>query len=183
MKKKLSARFTALALCLLMSLAVLAGCNSSFAPALKDDTPPPASTPAPTAAPVSEDETAPESPRPKYIFLFIGDGMSYVQVNAAQVFLGSKASGEVKTQSPNFTEFPVSGNVTTYDSTSFRPASASTATALSCGVKTHSGVIGLEVDKATRPESITEILKDRGMKIGIVSTVTINHATPLSMPI
>ena len=104
--------------------------------------------------------------------------MSYAQVNAAQVYLGNNTSGEVETESLNFTQFPVGGSVTTYDSTSFCPDSASTATALSCGVKTHSGVLGLEVDKVTRPESITELLKDAGMRIGIVSTVTINHATP-----
>jgi alkaline phosphatase len=104
--------------------------------------------------------------------------MSYAQINAAQVYLGNNTSGEVETASLDFTQFPVSGNVTTYDSTSFCPDSASTATALSCGVKTHSGVIGLAVDKETAPESITELLAAAGMKIGIVSTVTINHATP-----
>lgn len=115
---------------------------------------------------------------PKYIFLFIGDGMSHVQVNAAQVYLGNNNSGEVATRSLNFTKFPVAGVATTHDSTSFCPDSASTATALSCGVKTHSGVIGLEADKTTEPTSITEMLKESGKKIGVVSSVTINHATP-----
>lgn len=119
-----------------------------------------------------------EEGAPKYVFLFIGDGMSYVQVNAAQVYLGNNTPGEVKGESLNFTRFPVAGNVTTNDATSFCPDSASTATALSCGIKTHSGVIGLEADKLTKPESITEILHNEGIKIGIVSTVTINHATP-----
>lgn len=115
---------------------------------------------------------------PKYIFLFIGDGMSAVQVNAAQVYLGNNTSGSVEAADLNFTKFPVTGIATTYDSTSFCPDSASTATAISSGVKTHSGVIGLNVDKTKKPQSITEILKAKGMKIGIVSSVTINHATP-----
>ena len=115
---------------------------------------------------------------PKYIFLLIGDGMSYAQINAAQVYLGNNTSGEIDTTDLNFTQFPVVGSVTTHDSTSFCPDSASTATALSCGVKTHSGVIGLAADKTTQPESITELLANSGMRIGVVSTVTINHATP-----
>jgi len=154
-------------LCLIMTLSIFAGCNSAVTTA-----------PTPSAQPTVSTPEAASLKTPKYVFLFVGDGMSYVQVNAAQVYLGNNKSGEVETKSLNFTEFPVLGSVTTHDSTSFCPDSASTATALSCGVKTHSGVIGLEVDKVTRPESITEILKKPGMKIGVVSSVTINHATP-----
>lgn len=129
---------------------------------------------------VMADESAKYSGHtPKYIFMFIGDGMSYSQINAAQVYKGNNRPGEVKTENLNFTKFPVSGVATTYDSTSFCPDSASTATALSTGVKTHSGVLGLKVDKVTVAESITEMLKrQKDMKIGIVSSVTINHATP-----
>lgn len=115
---------------------------------------------------------------PKYIFLFVGDGMSAVQVNAAQVYNGDNKSGEVKPKYLSFSQFPVMGLQSTYDSTSFAPDSASTATALSCGIKTHSGVIGLGVDKKSKPENITEKLKKVGYKTGIVSTVTLNHATP-----
>lgn len=115
----------------------------------------------------------------KYIFMFIGDGMAHVQVNAAQVYEGNNKSGEVATRNLNFTKFPVAGYATTHDSTSFAPDSASTATAFSTGVKTHSGTIGLKVDKKTVAKTITERLKqEKGMKIGVVSTVTINHATP-----
>lgn len=115
---------------------------------------------------------------PKYVFMFIGDGMSQVQVNVAQVYLGNHESGKVTLNQLNFTQFPSTGLVTTQNSTSFVPDSASTATALSSGVKTHSGVIGLDASKMKEPESITEKLKADGKKIGIVSTVTINHATP-----
>ncbi|AFS77297.1 alkaline phosphatase III [Gottschalkia acidurici 9a] len=116
---------------------------------------------------------------PKYIFMFIGDGMSHVQVNSAQVYEGNNTYGEVNTRNLNFSKFPVAGYATTHDSTSFAPDSASTATSLSSGIKTHSGVIGLGADKTTKPKAITELLKEqKDMKVGIVSTVTINHATP-----
>ena len=115
---------------------------------------------------------------PKYVFMLIGDGMSAVQVNGAQVLNGNNKSGEVSTHNLLFANFPACGMATTHDSTSFCPDSASTATAMSTGYKTHSGVIGLAVDKTTVVKNIAELLKAKGMKIGIVSTVTINHATP-----
>ncbi len=113
---------------------------------------------------------------PKYVFLFIGDGMAFAQVNAAQIFKGS--AQDVAIGSLSFTEFPITGMVTTFDETSVCPDSASTATALSCGIKTQSGVIGMTGDKASSPESITEMLKRDGKRIGIVSTVSLNNATP-----
>lgn len=171
---KMSKRMAALTLAAAILIVTLAGCGTAN------------TTTSPNAAPSASVEPQvsisvtqqPDIKTPKYIFLFVGDGMSYVQVNAAQVYLGNNTTGEVAVAELNFTQFPVSGNVTTFDSTSFCPDSASTATSLSCGVKTHSGVFGLGADKTTQPESITEILKAAGMKIGIVSTVTINHATP-----
>lgn len=161
---------------LVLTLGLLAGCSAPVATAAETVAP----SSAPTAAPVVAQNTAVSTTAkaPKYVFLFIGDGMSHVQINAAQVLLGDNKPGEVAVKSLNFTQFPVAGVATTYDSTSFCPDSASTATALSCGVKTHSGVLGLNVDKKTKPVSITELLKADGKKIGIVSSVTINHATP-----
>lgn len=159
------------ALSAVLAAATLVGCAAPVqAPEVTA-----ALTPAPVAAPAPTKEP---TKTPKYVFVFIGDGMSHVQVNAAQVFRGDNISGEVTPELLNFTQFPVAGIATTHDSTSFCPDSASTATAISCGVKTHSGVIGLNVDKTTKPASITELLKAKGMKIGVVSSVTINHATP-----
>ena len=75
---------------------------------------------------------------PKYIFMFIGDGMSYPQFQAASDYLGAVKQGN----SPkilkggeylSFMNFPVAGSATTYDSTSFCPDSASTATSISTG--------------------------------------------------
>ncbi|MEG0152516.1 MAG: alkaline phosphatase [Cellulosilyticaceae bacterium] len=116
--------------------------------------------------------------KPKYIFTFIGDGMSYVQLNAAQVYKGVTEQGGINLGKLAVSSFPVVGSATTQDSTSFCPDSASTATAISSGVKTHSGVIGYNADKQTKPESITEKLKKDGYKIGVVSSVSIDHATP-----
>ena len=121
---------------------------------------------------------AAEEASPKYVFMFIGDGMSSPQTNSAQVYNGRNESGLVELEELTFTQFPVVGLQYTQDSTSFCPDSASTATSLSSGFKTHSGVIGMGVDRVTPGTTIAEMLHDKGWKIGIVSTVTINHATP-----
>lgn len=127
---------------------------------------------------VTENEKEQTYKKPKYIFNFIGDGMSYVQVNSAQIYKGVTEKGGINLGELVISQFPVCGSATTQDATSFAPDSASTATAISSGIKTHSGVIGYNADKKTKPESITEKLKKDGYKIGIVSSVSIDHATP-----
>lgn len=116
---------------------------------------------------------------PKYVFMFIGDGLSYAQVSSAEMYLGNKAAlGAVIPQRLNFTQFPVHGAAMTHDSTSFVPDSASTATSMSSGYKTLSGVINMDVTKTIEYTPITEDLKALGYKIGIVTSVPIDHATP-----
>lgn len=118
---------------------------------------------------------------PKYIFLFIGDGMTYPQFTAASDYVGAVKSENKVVDSENlaFMDFPVVGNATTFDSSSFCPDSASTATSISTGNKTLSGVINMDTSKTLAYETIAEKLKKQmGYKIGIVSSVPINHATP-----
>lgn len=121
---------------------------------------------------------------PKYVFLFIGDGMSYPQFQSASDYLGAlyqDPDNEILAGNEylSFMNFPVAASANTYDSTSFCPDSASTATSLSTGKKTHSGVINMDESKTISYETITEKLKEqKDYKIGIVSTVNLNHATP-----
>ena len=163
MKRKLS-----YVLCLALLVASLAGLSSVSA--LQDN---------PQKVSAKLNSAINSKSAPKYIFMFIGDGMGFAQINSAQVYEGNNLSGEVALEKMNFTQFPAAGVATTQDSTSFCPDSASTATSLASGVKTHSGTIGMKVDKTTAVPTIAELLKaQKNMKIGIVSTVTINHATP-----
>lgn len=117
---------------------------------------------------------------PKYVFLFIGDGMSYPQIQSTSYYLGAKSSnGGVQTQKLNFMNFPVAGSAQTFDSTSFCPDSASTATSIATGNKTYSGTINMDTSFTQSYETIAEKLKEqKGYKIGIVSSVNLNHATP-----
>src|SRR5699024_5021014 len=79
----------------------------------------------------------------------------------------------------NMMNFPVAGSAQTYDSTSFCPDSASTATSISTGHKTYSGTINMDETMTTAYETIAEKLKDQlGYKVGILTSVNLNHATP-----
>ena len=119
--------------------------------------------------------------KPKYIFLFIGDGMGTAQIQSARFYKGTvDNNGAVTEADLSFTSFPHVGSVTTYDSTSFCPDSASTATSIATGHKTESGVINMCPGTRDVPyETIAEKLHgQKGYKVGVVSTVNIDHATP-----
>lgn len=123
------------------------------------------------------------SKKPKYVFLFIGDGMSYPQFQAASDYLGAVADTDNDdildgNKALSFMNFPVAGSAVTYDSTSFCPDSASTATSISTGHKTYSGTINMDETMTVKYETIAEQLKDEGYDIGVVSSVNLNHATP-----
>ncbi len=117
---------------------------------------------------------------PKYVFMFIGDGMSFAQINSAEAYLGKAyyEDKKVDVRRLNFSNFPVAGACTTFDATSFCPDSASTATSLSTGYKTHSGTINMDVTKQVKYKTITEMVKEKGYKVGVISSVSIDHATP-----
>ena len=110
----------------------------------------------------------------KYIFLFIGDGMGMPQRTAAEMF----QSGEEKGQNVLLMDkFPAQGITTTYANDRFITGSAASATAMACGVKTNIGYIG--VDPNFNPvETVAEKAKKKGMKVAIISSVSIDHATP-----
>ena len=129
---------------------------------------------------------------PKYVFVFIGDGMSYPQIQSATYYTGKDAAGIVdvvkKSENPSdspemkalsFYQFPVAGSASTYDATSFAPDSASTATSIFTGYKTHSSSINVDITKKIKYRTIAEQLRDqKKYKIGVISTVNLNHATP-----
>src|SRR5699024_9759422 len=79
----------------------------------------------------------------------------------------------------NFMNFEAAGSAVTYDSNSFAPDSASTATSLSTGHKTYSGTINMDETGSIAYETIAEQVHEQlGMKVGIISSVNLNHATP-----
>ena len=122
-----------------------------------------------------------ETAAPKYVFMFIGDGMGNPQVAATQYYLGSIQNPNSEFPVPadlSFTTFPYLGMVTTYDASSFCPDSASTATSMASGEKTLSGVINYDVSLTTPFKLVTEYAKEAGKKVGVITSVSLDHATP-----
>jgi len=122
---------------------------------------------------------APAQTNAKYVFVFIGDGMGIAQRNAAELYLADqKGVSRPEEAKLVINTFPAQGMNTTYDLSSVIPDSASTATAIASGSKTKSGVIGMDADAKVPYETIAEKAKKKGWKVGIVSSVSLDHATP-----
>ena len=110
--------------------------------------------------------------RPKYVFLFIGDGMSTPQRMVAEEFAAKVGYGDLA-----MNRLPYQVNTRTKAADSIITDSAAAATAIACGVKTKNCVLGLAAD-GTRADSVAEVAKRSGRKVCIITTTTINHATP-----
>lgn len=125
------------------------------------------------------------SSEPRYILLFIGDGMGYNHIVAAEQYTGQKSPyqnyfhGWVST-------YPYNGNYSPSEAwrdfdwvrQTFVTDSAAAATAIFSGVKTSNGRINVSPDGSTRYRTITEEARQQGLAVGVVTSVPISHATP-----
>ena len=123
---------------------------------------------------------------PKYVFFFLGDGMSSSQVQATEAYLAELHGGSAREAADllnpenrlNMSKMPVAGMQTTYDAHALMTDSASSATAFACGIKTLSGVIGMDDARNTSYKSVAQLAHELGKKVGVVSSVSLDHATP-----
>ena len=109
---------------------------------------------------------------PKYVFVFIGDGMSTPQRLMAEDFSKRTGRGELA-----MNHLARRTETATKSANKVVTDSAAAATAIACGEKTDNGMLGMRPD-GTRIESVAAVAKKAGRKVGIVTTVTIVHATP-----
>lgn len=114
---------------------------------------------------------------PKYIFLFIGDGMGFNHVEATQIY-AEKVGTDTGERSLLFPTFPVMTQVCTRSASHLITCSSAAATALATGEKTTNYVIGMDAEKKHGLKSLARQLKDKGYKIGIITSASIDHATP-----
>ena len=112
----------------------------------------------------------------KYVFLFIGDGMGISQVIAAEAFQTAMAGGEYVPL--GFRQFPGTGLSTTFAANRYITGSAAAGTALATGNKTAIGRISMDTSGTVPFVTIAEKARKKGMKVGIISNVSIDHATP-----
>lgn len=119
---------------------------------------------------------------PKYVFFFIGDGMATAQVNLTEAAMFDKdfglKSGAVGKVDMSISKFPIIGMATTTAADRYITGSAAAATALATGHKTNIGVISKNADCSSNLKTMAEMAKEKGLKVGIVSSVSIDHATP-----
>ena len=121
--------------------------------------------------------------------------MSYPQIQSTSDFLGALNDADYRQAQPslddnggaildgpeylNFMNFEAAGSAVTYDSNSFAPDSASTATSISTGYKTYSGSINVDETGTISYETIAEQLHaQKGYSVGVITSVNLNHATP-----
>jgi alkaline phosphatase len=139
----------------------------------------------------------------KYIFVFIGDGTSIPQRNAAELYLASQSNpkdlGNAVLRAENkfpqgngvadfkpsiqrmlMSTFPGQGFSSTYSSNSLITDSSSSGTAIATGHKTRDGVVGMDPEGRENYISMAKLARDKGMKVGIITTVSLDHATPAS---
>ena len=109
---------------------------------------------------------------PKYVFLFIGDGMA-----TPQRMIGEEFSRRIGRGKLAINTLPYHGTTRTASANALITDSAAAATAIACGEKTNNGMIGMAPDGKILV-SVAEYAHARSKKVGIITSVTLNHATP-----
>lgn len=103
----------------------------------------------------------------KNVIYVIGDGMGFNHIENTAIYIGKDLC---------FEEYYV-GEVTTRSANSEVTDSAASATALATGVKTNNGYVGMDAE-GNKLENLMEISKKYGKKTGVVTTDTLDGATP-----
>jgi alkaline phosphatase len=115
----------------------------------------------------------------KYVFYFIGDGLAMPQINSAEIFKGTmNGNNPMNRATLNFGAFPHQGMQTTHSANTFITESAAAGTALATGHKTNNDVLGMDPGKTVKYKTMAELAKEKGLKVGIVTSVSLDHATP-----
>ena len=123
----------------------------------------------------------------KNVILFVGDGMGIATVTAARILEGQNRGETGEENRLSFEDLPHVAFSKTYSVDAQVSDSASTMTAIVSGVKTKTGVLGVDERirrgdhtsvEASRVLTILEEAEQRGLATGIVSTATVTHATP-----
>lgn len=111
---------------------------------------------------------------PKYIFLYIGDGMGMGPIIAAQNYNRMV----LKKETPlNMMQMPVAGWAQTWSASSDVTDSAAAGTAIATGYKTKNSMLGMTPDTVA-VNSVAKILHDRGYGVAVATSVAADDATP-----
>ena len=122
----------------------------------------------------------------KNVILFLGDGMSLTTVAAARILEGQRHGNPGEENLLSWERFPATAFSKTYNTDSQTPDSAGTMTAITTGVKSHMGAIGVSAGtRSNCADSLDkrlltwlELADSAGLATGVVSTARLTHATP-----
>ncbi len=109
---------------------------------------------------------------PKFVFLFIGDGMGATHAVMTQAHLQQQDTFA----KVDFLEFPVQLPTATRAADKSITDSAAGASAIACGVKSNKGALGVD-SEGKSVESIAEHAKKKKRKIGMISSTNLNNPT------
>lgn len=115
--------------------------------------------------------------QPKYIFYLIGDGMGLNHVNLADIY-SAENQGRIGYQPSVLSFFPYVGFASSNSLSHGITDSSAGGSALAVGKKTKNGVIGMDSTGTVPYKSIAYAAKDKGLKVGITTSVSVDHATP-----
>lgn len=127
---------------------------------------------------------------PKYIFYFVGDGMSQPQISMAEKAINTpefrdqfnKLTCNIYNIQENYKlnlhQFTSTGWATTNAENRYITCSAAAATALATGHKTTINTISKNGERTENLKTVAEMARDNGYKVGVISSVSIDHATP-----
>lgn len=114
--------------------------------------------------------------RPRNVVLLIGDGMGFGQMSLARLALGAP-DASLRMDSMRYTAFVKTQSAGPGAVRGAITDSAAAATAMATGYKTRNGMLAVLPD-GTRLKTVLEAAAQIGKSTGLVTTVTITHATP-----
>jgi alkaline phosphatase len=119
---------------------------------------------------------APQAGAPKYIFIFLSDGAGIAGMEAARMY-NRVVHNEGLNIPDKIMKEGTAGFITTHAADSLTTDSAAAATAMASGCKAKIGALGT-CENGSIPRTVMETAKDKGMRIGLVTTSTIYDASP-----
>lgn len=117
------------------------------------------------------------SQRAKNVIYFIGDGMGLAHTSLVG-YISAANNDTIAYSSLTMDKLPIYGMATTHSKTRFITCSAAAGTALATGHKTHVDGIAFDSISGESFESIASKVKRAGEKVGIITSVFMNDATP-----
>lgn len=112
-----------------------------------------------------------QDPKVKNVIFFIGDGMGIESIDLSRIIILGKEKYFA------FETAPYVGISKTYAANTLVTDSAAAGTALATGFKTNNAWLSITPD-GKRVKTLLEAAKELGKSTGLLTTVTITHATP-----